>query len=191
MIKYMPDYVEMSFSYNDDCTIFQQIIDEITDNKVKVRVIDAMELNCRMYGKRLFKYNNQMENIMSFLAELKGYVADYDLYNIEAVKRLEMPQLAAKATDKQPTIQPKLQPIFAKATEGGFMSNVGGKLKWLKSMSYLAIFADVLNEKGFTKTKISEIENLFEVKNLTQYLTRTLSQKNEPTIRAAINKLFA
>lgn len=182
MIKYMPGYVEMSFSYNDDCTILQQIIDEITDNKVKVRVIDAMELNCRMYGKRLFKYNNQMENIMSFLAELKGYIADYDLYNIEAVKRLEMPQLAAKSTDKQPLQLPKeldnhtFKAILKKAIEAGFVEETAEGYKWSGQKNELAIFADEVSKKlnlsnrensnGTKQTSWKPFEILFNVSNL-------------------------
>ena len=149
LIKYMS---VISYSYSSDCSIFQQIIDEITDNKVKVRAIEVMELNCRMYGKHLFKYKNQMENIMSFLDELKRYVDDYDLYNIDAVKRLEMPQSTAKATDKQSLPLPKelnnptFEVILKKAIKAGFVKETAEGYKWNGNNNELAYFAQKVSD---------------------------------------------
>jgi hypothetical protein len=83
-----------------------------------------------------------------------------------------------------------LETILNKVVEKGFAKKNGSHYKWLKPQSYLAVFADVLNEKGYTKNKFSEIETLFGVKRLAQTLCRTLDQKNEPEIRAKIKMLF-
>ena len=162
-------------------SIAQQIIDEIIDDKVKVRVIDAMELNCRMYGKRYFKFNNQIENIMSFLADLKGYVADYNLYSIEAVKRFEIPQLAAKATDKQSLPLPKeldtptFKTILKRIIKAGFAEETAEGYKWRGQKNELAVFADEVSKKLNLSNRESNgkkqicwkpFEILFNVSNL-------------------------
>lgn len=122
------------------------------------------------------------------------------VWNKERAKKLnEYKQMAnGGKTSNKPDTLPKepikppepLETILNTAVEKGFAQKNGSHYKCLKSNTYLAVFADVLNEKGYTKTKFSEIENLFEVKNLAQYFNRALSQKNEPEIRAEIEKLF-
>ena len=62
MIKYIPKGLAATYSYSYDLTVFQGIIDNLSDNRVKVRTVEAMELNCKMYGGNLFRYKDQIKH---------------------------------------------------------------------------------------------------------------------------------
>ena len=157
------------------------IIDKIDNNAMKIRVIESIEkdFNKNLLDAGLFN-DDVLTRELSLLSNIKQDIADYEYFCLENVKCMSN---SIKQNDL-------LEKILNKTVEKGFAQKNGSHYKWLKPQSYLAVFADVLNEKGYTKNKFSEIETLFGVKRLAQTLCRTLDQKNEPEIRAKIKMLF-
>ena len=181
MIKYIPDELAATYSYSYDTTIFQAIIDNISDNRLKVRTLEAMELNCKMYGWELFKYNNQMKHLQLFFDNFKQVIANCDLFSIEAVKRFEIPQLAAKATDKQSLPLPKeldnptFKAILKRIIKAEFAEETAEGYKWRGQKNELAVFADEVSKKLNLSNRESNgkkqicwkpFEILFNVSNL-------------------------
>ena len=158
MIKYIPKGLAATYSYSYDLTVFQGIIDNLSDNRVKVRTVEAMELNCKMYGGNLFRYKDQMQNLLTFFGVLKQSIENYDLFSIEAVKRIN------PIKQKPDT----LETILNRAVKACFVEYSGGKYKRKKPLTWLAVFADILNERGFVKDKFGEIETMFGEKNLAE-----------------------
>lgn len=176
MIKYMPKGVQ-SYSYSYDLTAFQGIIDNLSDNRVKVRTVEAMELNCKMYGGNLFRYKDQMQNLLTFLGGLKQSIENYDLFSIEAVKRLQNPQ-----SDKELLPLPKeldnkrFKSILEKAIEARLVEKTDEGYKWNGQKNELALFAASVsknlslskreNSNGTKQISWQPFEILFGVSNL-------------------------
>lgn len=92
---------------------------------------------------------------------------------------------------KEPIKLPEpLETILNRAVKACFVEYSGGKYKRKKPLTWLAVFADILNERGFVKDKFGEIETMFGEKNLAQSNNRALGQKNYDNMKSEIETLF-
>lgn len=142
--------------------------------------------------------NDELENAvkqMQFLiqqsemegAELLTISKLYVMYDIWATKLQEYQK--AQNTHQNNDNLPLLS-ILDRAVSAGFVEHSGNKYKRLKPLTWLAVFADMLNERGFVKDKFGEIETLFGVKYLAQSKDRALGQKNYNNMKSEIETLF-
>ena len=112
----------------------------------------------------------------------------YVMYDIWATKLQEYQK--AQNTHPNNDNLPLLS-ILDRAVSAGFVEYSGNKYKRLKPLTWLAVFADMLNERGFVKDKFGEIETLFGVKYLAQSKDRALGQKNYNNMKSEIEMLFS
>lgn len=169
----------------------ETIIKQIVSDSVKIALIESIQKDCKKHllpANYLFN-ETDLQRCLTFLDNLKGDINDYEYYDLQAVKRREKPSIEPKTlSNKQDS--PNLNEILNRAMTAGFIECSDGKYKCLKSLTWLAVFADTLNERDFVKDKFGEIETMFGVKNLAQSKNRALGQKNYNKMKLEIEKLF-
>lgn len=116
-------------------------------------------------------------------------ISEIYVWNKERAKKIQEYQKAQNTHPNNDNLP--LLSILDRAVSAGFVEYSGNKYKRLKPLTWLAVFADMLNERGFVKDKFGEIETLFGVKYLAQSKDRALGQKNYNNMKSEIEMLFS
>lgn len=87
---------------------------------------------------------------------------------------------------------PKLKQCLDIAISNGYATKgTNGCYEWTSPKTHLAVFAEVLHEKGFVKAKHADIETIFGVKNLSQKREKAFCAKNYFTIKGIFENLIS
>ena len=87
---------------------------------------------------------------------------------------------------------PKLKQCLDIAISNGYATKgTNGCYEWTSPKTHLAVFAEVLHKKGFIKTKYTDIETIFGVKNLPQKRDKAFCAKNYFTIKGIFESLIS
>ena len=85
---------------------------------------------------------------------------------------------------------PQLEQCLEKAIAEGYVKKQTDCYKWTSPLTHLGVFAEVLYDKGCTKTKFADLETFFGVKRLPQQREKAFNQKNYYAIKEKFERLI-